>query len=49
MDRDPSGRAVLQQFGALKFIETTTEDYAAVYSYAEKVGLDLATYDYIND
>jgi phosphonate transport system substrate-binding protein len=49
MDGDPAGRSVLRQFGALRFIETTTEDYAPVYRYAEKVRLDLATYDYIND
>ena len=49
MKQDPEGRQVLVEFGALEFIETTSEDYAPVYRYAEEVGLDLATYDYIND
>ncbi|NNG46260.1 MAG: phosphate/phosphite/phosphonate ABC transporter substrate-binding protein [Deltaproteobacteria bacterium] len=46
---DSMGKEILQQFGAIRFIETTEEDYRAVYEYARHIGLDLATYDYIND
>lgn len=49
MDRDPTGAEVLRQLGAKRFIVTTDEDYAAVFEYAEHVGLDLKNYDYIND
>lgn len=49
MEADPEGREVLKRFGAIRFIETRTEDYAAVYKYAKRIRLDLATYDYLND
>jgi len=45
---DPDGKAVLQQFGALKFIETTTKDYQPVFEMAKKIGIDITTYDYSN-
>jgi len=48
MHNDPSGKRVLEKFGALKFIETTNEDYAPVFKYAEQIGLDLSSYDYTN-
>jgi phosphonate transport system substrate-binding protein len=49
MNGDPAGAQVLRQLGAKRFIATTDEDYAAVFKYAEHVGLDLKTYDYVND
>ncbi len=49
MHLDPDGQRVLERFGALRFIGTANEDYAAVVKYAEHVRLDLATYDYKND
>ncbi|UCD48111.1 MAG: phosphate/phosphite/phosphonate ABC transporter substrate-binding protein [Deltaproteobacteria bacterium] len=49
MHDDPRGKEILKMFGAIRFIETVEEDYKAVYDYARQVGLDLATYDYIND
>jgi len=49
MHDDPMGKEILQQFGAIRFIETTEEDYRTVYEYAQHIGLDLTTYDYIND
>jgi len=49
MHMDPDGKQVLERFGALRFIETTDEDYAVVVKYAEHYGLNLATYDYKND
>src|SRR3990172_91233 len=48
MHRDPDGKRVLDQFEAQKFIETTNQDYGVVIRYAEQIGLDLSTYDYIN-
>ncbi len=48
MQNDARGRAVLQAFGASRFIVTTEEDYEPVYRYARQVGLDLATYNYRN-
>jgi phosphonate transport system substrate-binding protein len=49
MHKDPEGMKILREFGATRFIVTTQEDYRAVFQYAEHVGLNLATYDYIND
>lgn len=49
MHLDPDGKRVLERFGALRFIETTDEDYAVVVKYAERNRLNLATYDYKND
>lgn len=45
---DPAGKAVLQQFGALKFIETTAGDYQPVFEMAQKIGINIATYNYSN-
>lgn len=49
MDHDKQGRRVLAQFGASRFIETMEQDYAPVLEYAAQIGLDLATYQYVND
>jgi phosphonate transport system substrate-binding protein len=49
MDRDEEGRKILDHFGARRFIVTTEADYAPVFEYAATVGLDLETYDYIDD
>ncbi|MBI5576046.1 MAG: phosphate/phosphite/phosphonate ABC transporter substrate-binding protein [Deltaproteobacteria bacterium] len=49
MHEDPEGKAVLEQFGARWFIETTNADYTPVVNYASEIHLNLATYDYIND
>jgi phosphonate transport system substrate-binding protein len=49
MHLDPGGRKVLERFGALKFIETTNQDYCVVRKYAEEIHLDLATYEYMNN
>ena len=48
MDQDKEGKEVLSAFGAARFIETTASDYNVVFEYAEKIGLDLETYDYMN-
>ncbi len=49
MHRDPEGAHLLKNFGAQKFIETEDRDYLPVYSYASKIGLNLANYDYMNE
>jgi len=48
MHNDPEGKDVLKRFGANRFIETTNKDYECVTRYCERVGLKLATYDYMN-
>jgi phosphonate transport system substrate-binding protein len=48
MHEDPEGRAVLEKFGAARFIETSNRDYEPVFRYAREVGLDLTTYNYRN-
>ncbi|MFA6498015.1 MAG: phosphate/phosphite/phosphonate ABC transporter substrate-binding protein [Desulfurivibrionaceae bacterium] len=49
MDQNAEGRHALAQFGASRFIATVAQDYTPVLEYAEHIGLDLATYDYVND
>jgi len=48
LDKDPEGVAVLQQFGALRFIDTTISDYRPVFEMAKKAGIDIKSYDYRN-
>jgi len=48
MHNDPDGRIVLRNFGACRFIETTDKDYEPVYKYVKNIGLNLSTYDYVN-
>lgn len=49
MHTDPEGINILKKFGAKKFIETSDDDYAAVYRYVQEIGLNLKTYDYIDE
>ncbi len=49
MHTDPEGINVLKKFGAKRFIKTSNDDYASVYEYAQEIGLNLHTYDYINE
>lgn len=48
LHRDPEGRLLLQQFGALKFVETLSSDYQPVFTMAAKAGIDIKTYDNSN-
>ncbi len=48
MHNDEEGRNVLKTFGAIGFIEAKDEEYGPVVSYAKHLGLDLATYSYMN-
>jgi len=49
MNKNPEGREILHDFGAARFIPTSAGDYAPVFAYAKTIGLDLDTYDYLND
>lgn len=49
LDEDPEGVGVIKEFGARRFIETNNDDYRPVYRYTQKIGLNLATYDYMNE
>jgi phosphonate transport system substrate-binding protein len=49
MNQDEAGKKILRSFGAARFIDTTEDDYIAVFEYAETIGLDLENYDYLND
>jgi phosphonate transport system substrate-binding protein len=42
LHEDPEGARVLEQFGAMRFVETTVADYAPVLELARRAGLDLA-------
>ncbi|WP_305041741.1 phosphate/phosphite/phosphonate ABC transporter substrate-binding protein [Geoalkalibacter sp.] len=48
LDKVPQGRRVLEQFHALRFIETGVEDYQPVFGWAERAGIDLKSYEYVN-
>jgi len=49
LDETPEGLGIIKEFGARRFIETNNDDYRPVYRYAQKIGLNLATYDYMNE
>ena len=49
MEDDPEGKVVLENFGARRFIETRDQDYQPVFDYADKIHLDLSTYEYMNE
>ncbi|MCJ7542712.1 MAG: phosphate/phosphite/phosphonate ABC transporter substrate-binding protein [Desulfobacterales bacterium] len=49
MHADPEGIDILKKFGAKKFIKTSDDNYSSVYKYVQKIGLNLSTYDYINE
>jgi len=48
LHRDPAGAAVLKQFGAIGFIETTVKDYEPVFELTRKAGIDIGSYEYRN-
>lgn len=48
LDRDPDGAAVLQELGALRFVPASAEDYRPVAELAAKAGIDLKSYEYVN-
>jgi phosphonate transport system substrate-binding protein len=48
MHIDPEGMEVLKEFGVKRFIETGKDDYSPVFDIAERAGINLQKYDYIN-
>ena len=48
LHNEPEGKAVLEKFGALSFIETTAKDYQPVIDMANKAGIDMRQYKYRN-
>jgi phosphonate transport system substrate-binding protein len=46
LEKDPEGSEVLKNFGALRFIETTDDDYEVIYNMANELGIDLTEYSY---
>jgi len=49
MNQDKEGQEILKKFKAIKFIETTVDDYAPVFEYSNAVSLDLKKYNYMNE
>lgn len=49
LEADPAGRAVLEEFGALRFIKTTAADYRPVFEMAAQAGIDIKKYSYLNE
>lgn len=49
MHLTPAGRAVLEGMGIQRFLQTDCEDFVPVFDYARHIGLDLSTYQYVND
>ncbi len=48
MHIDPEGREVLKKFGVKRFISTGKDDYSHVFDIAERAGIDLKKYEYVN-
>jgi phosphonate transport system substrate-binding protein len=49
LEPHPGGKAILEQLGYLRFIETTEEDYLPVFDLAGKAGINITTYRFRND
>ena len=49
MHKNSQGREVLDGLTIEKFIENSEEDYQPVLDYATSIGLDLETYNYLNN
>ena len=48
MDKNPEGKKALELYGAARFIATSKDDYAPVFDSAEKAGINIKNYRYIN-
>ena len=44
LNKTPEGREILNNFGAVRFVETTDNDYGVLYQMVEQLGVDLAHY-----
>ena len=49
LEKDPRGKRVLEQLGAVGFTETTAKDYEPVFALARKAGIDIRNYRYLNE
>jgi phosphonate transport system substrate-binding protein len=49
LKNEPEGKRVLEQFGAIMFIETTAQDYRPVFDMAKEAGIDMRRYNYRNE
>lgn len=49
MHKESGGVQVLNDFGVQRFIETTNADYINVYKMLNQLGLNLSTYEYVNE
>jgi len=49
MHSDSAGKEILARFGARRFIETTDTDYEPVVRFSKEAGINLLTYDYLNE
>lgn len=49
LHQNDQGREILTELGIDKFLKTSREDYQPVFDYASSIGLDLKTYNYLND
>jgi len=48
IDKDEKGQEALKKFFALRFINTTRDDYKPVFEAAEKAGINIKEYNYVN-
>lgn len=49
LGQDPADKNILTKFGARGFIATTAEDYQPVFDMAQKAGINIKNYNYLND
>lgn len=49
LESDPEGKAVLDRMSFQRFIPTKASDYDPVFRLAEKAGIDIRTYNYLNN
>lgn len=49
LGKDPGDAPALARFGALRFIETTTDDYQPVFDLVARAGIDIQKYNYRNE
>lgn len=49
LEKDPRGKRVLEQLGAVGFTETTAKDYEPVFALTRKAGIDIRNYRYRNE
>ena len=49
LHKTPEGQEVLKNFGAIKFIKTSNDDYKLLYNMAKELGIDLQKYSHKNN